>query len=136
MTVGIRVGSIADEIGAPSFLHAFFSTVSAYCDTSEWGSRFPNLFKLYEGHLPSRLAPLAVVELRAAREEALSKLPPSQVVWDIEDRSAMPPWGTDIAPTITSLGNYFVSSTGRDLFELLEEALQAAASESADAFIE
>jgi len=52
-------------------------------------------------------------------------MPPSQVVWDIEDRNAQPPWGKNIAPIITNLRNYFVSSTGRDLFSLLEEALVA-----------
>lgn len=34
MTVAIHVGSIADEIGAPDFLHAFLSTVSVRCDSA------------------------------------------------------------------------------------------------------
>ena len=135
MTVGIRVGSITDEIGAPSFLHAFFSTISAHCDSSEWGARFPNLFELYSGRLPAQKAELALEELRAARD-LLSNLPPSSVVWNIENRVEQPPWGANIAPTITSLGNYFVSCNGRDLFELLEEALGASTEEHQDAFIE
>lgn len=135
MTVGIRVGSITDEIGAPSFLHAFFSTVSAHCDAAGWASRFPALFELYEGRLPAAKALAAVADLAEAKS-VLSKLPPSKVVWDIEDLSAQPPWGSSIAPTITTLGNYFVSSTGRDLFDLLEEALKASAEEGRDAIIE
>jgi len=63
------------------------------------------------------------------------KLPPSKVVWDIEDLKAQPPWGDNIASEITSLGNYFVSSTGRDVFALLEEALDASAQEKSDATI-
>lgn len=135
MSVGIRVGSIADEIGTGSFLHAFFSTISAHCDGGKWGSCYPHLFELYAGHLPTRSAIAAVGELRNARS-ALLQLAPSQVVWDIQNPAAQPPWGNNIAPNITSLGTYFVSSTGRDLFELLEDALTAAAQEKQDAFIE
>lgn len=32
MSAGIRVGSIVEEIGEPSFLHACFSTVSGHCE--------------------------------------------------------------------------------------------------------
>ena len=136
MAVGIRVGTISDEIGAPSFLHAFFSTISAHCEPKGWGTRFPYLMKeLYRGHLPAAHASAALAELRDAKA-ALSKLPPSAVVWDFENRTARPPWGDRIAPEITDLGNYFVSSTGRDVFKLLEEALSAAAEEKTDAVIE
>jgi len=135
MAVGIKVGSIVDEIGAPSFLHSFFSTISAHTDDGRWGSRFPTLFRLYEGRVPTHEAAGALAELREAKE-ILSRLSPAAVVWEIENRSAEPPWGTDISPDITSLGNYFVSSAGRDLFALLEEALEAAEQEGQDATIE
>jgi hypothetical protein len=136
MAVGIRVGSITDEIGAPSFLHAFFSTISAHCEPKGWGTRFPYLMnELYRGRLPAAHATGALAELREAKT-SLSKLPSSAVVWDVENRAARPPWGDRIAPEITDLGNYFVSSTGRDVFELLEEALSAAAEEKTDAIIE
>jgi len=132
MAVGITVGSITDEIGAPSFVHAFFSTVSAHCEPNGWGSRFPHLMnELYQGRLPHSHAKAALTELIQAKS-LLEKISPSQIVWDIEDRKAQPPWGTNIAATITSLGNYFVSSTGRDLFSLLEEALGAAAEKQRD----
>ena len=135
MAVVVKVGSVSDEIGAPSFLHCFFSTISAHCDGGRWGSRFPSLFQLYEGRLPAKQAAAAFTELREAKL-LLSKLPPSAVVWDIESPSAQPPWGTNISADITSLGNYFVSSTGRDLFSLLEDALKAAEEEGKDALIE
>lgn len=135
MGVGITVGSITDEIGASSFLHAFFSTISAHCEPGGWGSRYPHLMnELYQGHLSAKNALVALQELRDAKSQ-LSKLPPSQIVWAIEDRSAQPPWGNNIAPSITSLGNYFVSSAGRDLFEVFEEALSAASEEHCDALI-
>jgi hypothetical protein len=92
------------------------------------------MLKLYQGKLPAENENAALDELRVAKA-ALSKLPPSAVVWDIEDKSTQPPWVSEISPTISSLGNYFVSSTGRDLFELLEEALSAAAKGGKDATI-
>lgn len=84
--------------------------------------------ELYQGRLPHAHALLALAELRLAKA-ALSDLPPSSVVWDIENRQSKPPWDTNIASHITSLGNYFVSSTGQDVFTILEEALAASAEE-------
>ncbi|MNY42199.1 hypothetical protein D3C86_1770640 [compost metagenome] len=63
-------------------------------------------------------------------------MPPACVVWDIENRQSKPPWGDNIASHITSLGNYFVSSTGRDVFDILEEALSASAEEQRDAVLQ
>jgi hypothetical protein len=136
MAVAVTVGSISDELGAPSFVHSFFSTVSAHCEPEGWGTRFPHLMKeLYQGRVAHRDALLALGELRQAKA-TLSSLPPSSVVWEIEDRQSKPPWGDNIAPAITSLGNYFVSSTGRDVFGILEEALAASAEEQHDAILQ
>lgn len=136
MAVGIKVGSVIDEIGTPSFLHAFFSTISAYGEPKGWGSRFPCLInELYQGQLSPASVPAALDELRTAKA-ILDKLSPSAVVWDIEDRRATPPWGKDISPSIKSLGSYFVTSTGRDLFMVLEEALVDAAENNEGASIE
>ncbi len=136
MGVGIRVGNIVAEIGAASFMHSFFSTISVHCEPKGWGTRFPALMnELYQGRLPADRAAVALSELSDAKA-ILDKLSPKAVVWDIENRSAKPPWGTNIAPTITSLGNYFITSTGRDLFSVLEEALADAAKNECDALIE
>ncbi|QPI62597.1 immunity 70 family protein [Vreelandella venusta] len=126
MAVGIKVGSITDEIGTPDFFHAFFSTVSFNLEKG-WGSRFPHLLtNLYQGGLEAAFAENALAELEQVKEE-LSAFSPEQVVWDIEDLSKQPPWGSDISQDITSLANYFVASTGRDLIEILLEALDEAA---------
>lgn len=136
MAVGLTVGSITSELGAPSFVHAFFSTISAHCEPGGWGSRFPHLMNaLYQGRLPHANALQALEELRLAKA-SLGNLPPASVVWDIENRQARPPWGDNIAARITSLGNYFVSSTGRGVFEVLEEALAAAAEQRRDAVLQ
>jgi len=134
MAVGVKVGSITDEIGTSDFFHAFFSTVSHNLE-ERWGSRFPALMDyLYQGELEAGLAEKAVVELHELRNE-LSHLDPSKVVWDVEDLSKQPPWGSDISPEIESLANYFVTSTGRDLISTLIEALDEAAAHGKPATI-
>ncbi|MHA7627848.1 immunity 70 family protein [Corallococcus sp. M7] len=124
MAIALMIDSVATELGRSDFVHAFFSTLSARLEPEGWGTRFPTLLNtLYQGELPKAQAARAVEELRTARLE-LSRFPPAQVVWDIEDREARPPWGEDISPDITSLANYFVTSTGRDLFDAMIEDLE------------
>ncbi len=61
---------------------------------------------------------------------------PSEVVWDIEDLSKQPPWGDDISSDIKDLSNYFVTSDGKDMFEVLFYALNEALEEKVDLKIE
>lgn len=136
MTVGMKIEGILFEIGLGSFLHAFFSTVSANLETNGWGTRFPKLLNgLYQGHLPKADVPAAIDELRTIRSE-LSALSPEHVVWDIENRDAQPPWGDAIADSITDLGNYFVTSGGRDLITTMDEMLVEADRIGSDVGIE
>lgn len=124
MTVGLSLGTITDEVGTSEFFHAFFSTISGNLEPRGWGSRFPVLMDgLYQGELPQAKAEAALVELRETRQE-LSGLDPINVIWDIEDRSKQPPWGVNVSKDITHLGNYFVTSTGRDLFEVMFEIIE------------
>jgi 2,3-bisphosphoglycerate-dependent phosphoglycerate mutase len=133
MAVGIKVGSITDEIGTSDFFHAFYSTVSGRLE-AQWGERFPSLMHLYDGKLPCEQAPAALAELADIRSK-LAAFPPDRVIWDIEDRAKMPPWGSNISADITNLSNYFVTSTGRDLIDLLHEALEASRDEQRPAEI-
>ena len=121
MTVGIQLGQIVDEIGAPSFLNAYFSTVAGLLEKGKPGSRYPVIsLELYGGTVKVAHLAKGLSELRSIRAE-FAKHPPSSVIWDIEHPSITPPWGAHISPTITSMANYFVSSTGRDLFDIFEE---------------
>lgn len=127
MAVELRAGSVVWPIGSADFFNAFFSTIAATLEPDGWGSRFPAVMKqLYAGEIGGEDAARALAELDQIREE-LRAHPPSDVVWDYEDRSKRPPWGDDIADTITDLGNYFVTADGKDLFDVLAEALGYAA---------
>ena len=91
--------------------------------------------QLYQGTLQADAARPALRELEEVQRE-LKRFPPDAVVWDIEDLDAKPPWGDDISEDITDLSNYFVTSDGRDLFEVLREALEDADRAEAEATIE
>lgn len=125
MAVGFRVGNIVDEIGTHDFLHAFFSTISYHLEPQGWGSRFPELMnELYQGKLDAIKAAKILADLNQIKEE-LRSYPPDKVVWDIENLFESPPWGTNISSDITDLSNYFVTSTGRDMFDVLIECISA-----------
>ena len=124
MTVGIKVGSVVTEIGTGSFFHSFFSSVSYHLEPKGWGTNYPILMnKLYQGQLNAEDANEALVEVKAI-QQALGRFTPDQVIWDIEDLNERPPWGDNISSHITSLANYFVTSTGRDLIGAIIENLE------------
>ena len=129
MTVGLKLGSIIDEIGEQDFFYSFFSTVAYRLEKGEWGSRFPCLLKnLYQGNLEQKDAEQALDELNIITVElskvSPNKVSPNKVIWDIENINKHPPWGSNISCDITDLSNYFITSTGRDLISVLRECLE------------
>ena len=126
MGVALHVGSRAFEVGSASFLRSFFSTVYLRLEDGAWGSRFPTVMtNLYAGEVGPEFAADALEELRVIKAE-LTKLPPEQVVWDHEHLDQSPPWGADIAPSIRTLADYFVTSAGQPLLGVLADALSHA----------
>ena len=121
MSVEIVCGRAGGEIGSASFFTAFFSTIVVRLENGRWGSRFPVVMnQLYNGQVAPDHAANAKRELQSIRTE-LRQFSPADVVWDFEDLSARPPWGDNIAAHIRDLSNYFVTSTGRNLIDLLLE---------------
>ena len=135
MALAAWVGRERFELGEPAFLKAFFSTVFVKLEGEDWGWRFPVLMRdFYSGRLSREKATAAADELAALRE-GLKAFKPEELVWDFEDRTRRPPWGDDISPQITSLGNYFVTSDGKDLLDVLQQAFTTAARKQQDLVI-
>ena len=135
MGVGFKVGSVVTEVGTGEFLHSFFSTVSHHLEKEGWGSRFPEIMnELYQGKLSHEKAQKVIDDLGLIRRE-LKAYPPDAVIWDIEAPDATPPWGDNISDSITSLADYFVTSGGKDLFEVLFECFEYSAHHDADVTI-
>ena len=126
MAVGFTVKRYLYTIGGGDFLHAFFSTVCGQLENEQWGSKYPYIMQeLYEGELSAEHLQQAAEEF-AQVKLGLARFTPDQVIWDIEDRSLMPPWGDQISDSITDLSNYFVTSSGEDLLDVFQNALTKA----------
>lgn len=133
--VGLQVEFYWYQIGTASFLHSFFSTVCFRLEQGNWGSKFPRLMNdLYQGRLKSESVKDTLMELKEIKQK-LAKFPPSDVIWDIEDLSARPPWGDNISPDITNLSNYFVTSDGEDFLLILQHALEKALEMNSDLIV-
>ena len=126
MAVGFKVKFYWYQVGNGEFLNSFFSTVVYHLEDMQWGSRFPVMMnELYRGRLDLKNVDQAMEELSTIKNE-LQNFSPDKVIWDIEDLSKQPPWGNNISKDITSLLNYFVTSEGDDLLQLLYHALKKA----------
>ncbi|MCM3219386.1 immunity 70 family protein [Bacillus cereus] len=74
-------------------------------------------------------------EAKEAREK-LKLFSPSEVVWDIEGLSKQLPWRDKSSTNITDLSNYFYTSGGKDMFEMLFKACDEALELEVDLEIE
>ncbi len=129
MAVGFRIDFLWYQVGHGDFLHSFFSTVCHHLEEGRWGTKYPYLMnKLYQGCLEWEDVRFAREELTCIRNR-LSKLAPSEVVWDIDDLTKRPPWGDAISNDITDLSNYFVTSDGRDLISIIFQVFDEAETE-------
>jgi len=125
MAVGLQTGPIFYMIGTASFMHSFFSTIAYRLEDNKWGSKFPNLMNgLYNAEIEPEESKWVLGELEIIKQE-LAKLTPDKVIWDIDDLTKQPPWGDNIAKTITNLSNYFVTNDGKQLLDVFEKALNA-----------
>ncbi|MGG1146916.1 immunity 70 family protein [Bacillus wiedmannii] len=136
MATGFKADFLWYRLGTSDFVHSFFSTISYHLEKEGWGTKYPHLMKeLYSGKLPLENIPKAIKEAKEIHEK-LKLFSPSEVVWDIEDLSKQPPWGDDISSDITDLSNYFVTSGGKDMFEMLFKACNEALELEVDLEIE
>lgn len=135
MAVGFKVKFYWYQIGHGNFLHSFFSTVAYNLENGNWGRRFPIIMnELYQGKIERENIGKAIEELSIIKKE-LQKIGPEKVVWDIEDLSKQPPWGSDISKDITDLSNYFVTSDGNDFLTVFSHALEKAKEVNAEIVI-
>ncbi|MGD1054439.1 MAG: Imm70 family immunity protein [Candidatus Dormibacteria bacterium] len=125
MTIAFRQRSVLTEIGPGALLHSLFSTVAVRLEGGQWGERYPLIMsRIYGGHLDQADAVAALVEMEQIRER-LARLDPGEVVWDAERPTQAPPWGHTVGPHVTSMANYFVTTTGRNLVNEIIDNLES-----------
>ena len=112
-------------IGPGGILHALCSTIAAKLERGAWGSRFPRIMnELYQGSLAAEHATEAMREAQTIRSE-LALLPPKEIVWDIDQPGALPPWGERVGSHVANMAQYFVTTTGRNLVDEVVDNLES-----------
>lgn len=126
MATGLKVKFNWYQIGGADFLYSFFSTVACNIENNAWGSRFPVcMHDLHLGEVLFDKLTFVEDELETIKKE-LEKLPVDKLVWDREDLTKLPPWGTNISPDIKNLSDYFVTSGGENLLDVFFAAIHKA----------
>ncbi|HEM3214384.1 Imm70 family immunity protein [Streptococcus suis] len=119
MSVGLMVGYNWWTVGEGSLFNSFFSTIYVRLENNRWGSKYPIIMnKLYFGEVPLEDIEEGIVELLSIQKE-LKNFRPQEIIWDFEELLATPPWGNNISSHITNLSQYFITSSGSDLFEVM-----------------
>ena len=117
------------EIGTPSFFGSFFDTIDYHLTKGIFGKKYPIVLGEFQnGELSFENLEKAEKELLIIQKK-LKKYNPSKIIWDKYDLSKNPPWGNNISSDITNLSNYFVTSDGKDLFDVLFSAIKKAKDE-------
>ncbi len=132
MSLSFWVGNKSFPVGDASFLKSLFSTIFVRIENRNWGLAYPIIMRhLYGGRVPSGAAGAALKEVADLRIR-LAEHPPGEVVWDFEQPESKPPWGEDVSSHVSSLANYFATSDGKNLLDVLSAALTAAAKSGLD----
>ena len=101
------------SLGGADTWTALQSTIRYHLSASR--SQLSLVFSFLDsGHIASSDCLAAAREFNLVRD-ALSQIPPSEVIYDEKDPNMQPPWGDQISPVITSCANYFTSGDGDDL---------------------
>ncbi|MEQ9441805.1 MAG: immunity 70 family protein [Cyclobacteriaceae bacterium] len=136
MGVHLRTSHFIYEIGTSDFLTSFFDTIEVRLTKGIFGKKYPTVLnEFYNGNLNYENLDKAEKELKEIQNR-LKKFKPSKLVWDKYDLNKMPPWGNNISTDITDLSNYYVTSDGQDLFEVIFRAIETAKSEKCGITIE
>ena len=136
MTIGFVVNDDAFEVGSPDFLKGVFSTVSYHLEPGGWGSKYPEIMHdLYHGKLASAKAEKALADLHSIRQ-SLRAIRPVKIIWDIDNPAAPAPWGDAAIPVDRDLSNCFMTSNGKNVFEVLSICLEGLASQGGELTIE
>jgi len=118
-------GRIITEIGSGELLHSLFSTIAVRLEGGQWGAKYSVVMgPFYQGQALTReTAAQALGEWRDA-QAGLAALPPSAVIWDVEQPGIAPPWGVEVGSRVTSMADYYTTQHGLNLVTDILENLE------------
>lgn len=119
MAVGLKIDFLWYQIGSGDILYALFSTVCYQLEGKKWGSIYPVFMKdFYQGKLSWEKSKEFLNEIEDIKEKLKGK-PIKDLVWNIEALEELPPWRDNISSDITNLYEYFLTSDGRKLIDII-----------------
>ncbi len=101
------------DLGGRELTNSILSTVTVHLDSLLPQVPLAVQFLRY-GNCVADDAQEAARQLNLIRD-ALGAIPPEQAVWDLNDRTVLPPWTGNLSPIVTSCANLYTTSNGRDL---------------------
>jgi hypothetical protein len=106
------------SVGRNEIFFSLYSTVVYYFGKSQLDLRYAIQF-LKTGNCSCRNALATARQINLVRDN-LSTVLPEQCIFDINDLSKKAPWHNNLSPAITSCGNLYTTSDGKDLlYELV-----------------
>lgn len=97
MAISVVVNNHNYNIGEPSLLKAWFSSIYLNLEGKKWGKAYPSIMReFYSGKLDAVSVEQALTELRQIKE-GFKSFSPQDLVWDFEKLDARPPWGDSIS---------------------------------------
>lgn len=123
MMVNIKAGRYRAVLARPYIVRALFATISFRLEPNGSGSRFPFLTNhLYDNHLRASEVAAALGEA-AEVEKELKRLSKGSVIWSLDDLRRHDDTGQPVNHAANDTFHYFVSTNGRPLLAVLQEAL-------------
>ena len=106
------------NVGSSDILFALYSTIVVRLEKKQKNIAHAIAF-LKSGKSDPKEALETAREFNIIRD-ALSQISPEELVFDMRDLSKKAPWINNISPVVTSCGNLFTTSDGKDLlFEIV-----------------
>jgi len=132
MAIHLFTETLVFEIGTSDFFMSFFDTIDFHLTKGILARKYPIVLgEFQQGKLKYENLDKGERELKLIQNK-LSKFKPSEMIWDKHDLNKKPPWGNNISSEITNLSNYFVTSDGKNLFDVIYRAINQAKSEKCD----
>ncbi|MBR3158032.1 MAG: hypothetical protein IKF14_02900 [Atopobiaceae bacterium] len=127
-------GRKAADIGSTSVLYSLYSTIIMRIPDAVQIAGLAVKF-LHSGFCASEDC-LATARQTNLLRDRLSQIPPEEAVYDMNDLDARAPWEGNISPVITSCGNFYTTSDGKDLIFEIVSVLTYAGIMGCDAVIQ
>ena len=125
MTIFTCDGMYSVNVGTGDIWYSLYSTATVRF-SKDLIERIPHAMRfMKDGECKAEDVTETREEMKVVIKE-MSALKPDLLVYDLSNPDITPPWGSNIASTITSCANYYTTVNGDDLFTEIDKLLSYA----------